>query len=74
MTVPLPIPFQPEVMAKISDFVTYPNAVPSSYELIAEEVKGDPSLFPTAEVKQNLFTVTPYDQRIQRTGCAGSGS
>ena len=58
---------QPEVMAKISDFVTYPNAVPASYDLIDEEVKSDPSLFPTAEVKQNLFTVTPYDQRVQRT-------
>ena len=58
---------QPEVMAKISDFVTYPNAVPASYDLIDEEVKSDPSLFPTAEVKQNLFTVSPFDQRTQRT-------
>ena len=35
--------------------------------LIDEEVKSDPSLFPTAEVKQNLFTVSPFDQRTQRT-------
>jgi putrescine transport system substrate-binding protein len=58
---------EPEVMAKISNFVTYPNAVPASYAMIDEEVKGDPALFPTDEVKSNLFTVTPYDQRIQRT-------
>ncbi|MGD9510114.1 MAG: polyamine ABC transporter substrate-binding protein [Geminicoccaceae bacterium] len=58
---------EPEVMAKISDFVTYPNAVPASYAMIDEEVKGDPALFPTPEVKENLFTVTPYDPRVQRT-------
>ena len=58
---------EPEVMAKISNFVTYPNAVTASLPLIDEEVKSDPSLFPTAEVKQNLFTVSPFDQRTQRT-------
>jgi putrescine transport system substrate-binding protein len=58
---------QPEVMARISDFVTYPNAVPASLPLISEEVRSDPSLFPTAEVKENLFSVTPFDQRQQRT-------
>ena len=57
---------QPEVMAKISNFVTYPNAVPASYAMIDEEVKGNTSLFPTPEMRANLFTVTPYDQRTQR--------
>jgi len=57
---------EPEVMAKISNFVTYPNAVPASYALIDPEVKGDPSLFPTPEIKEKLFTVTPFDQRGQR--------
>jgi putrescine transport system substrate-binding protein len=58
---------EPEVMAKISNFVTYPNAVPASFAMIDDEVKGDPSLFPTPEIKQNLFTVTPFDQKGQRT-------
>jgi putrescine transport system substrate-binding protein len=58
---------EPEVMAKISNFVTYPNAVPASYAMIDEEVKGDPALFPTPELMNNLFTVTPYGQRVQRT-------
>jgi putrescine transport system substrate-binding protein len=57
---------EPEVMAKISNFVTYPNAVPASYATIDEEVKGDPALFPTPEVKEKLFTVTPFDQKGQR--------
>ena len=57
---------EPEVMAKISNFVTYPNAVPASYAMIDAEVKGDPSLFPTPEIKEKLFTVTPFDQKGQR--------
>ena len=58
---------EPEVMAKISDYVTYPNAVTASTALISDEVKSDTSLFPTPEVRANLFTVTPFDQRQQRT-------
>ena len=57
---------EPAVMAKISNFVTYPNAVPASYAMIDAEVKGDPSLFPTPEIKEKLFTVTPFDQKGQR--------
>ncbi|MFL5336682.1 MAG: polyamine ABC transporter substrate-binding protein [Geminicoccaceae bacterium] len=58
---------QPEVMAKISNFVTYPNAVPASYPLIDEAVKADPNLFPTPEMRANLFTITPFEQKAQRT-------
>jgi putrescine transport system substrate-binding protein len=58
---------QPEVMAKSSNYVTYPNAVPASLPLIDEEVKSDPNLFPPPEVKEKLFVNTPYDQRLQRT-------
>lgn len=58
---------EPEVMAKITNFVTYPNAVPASEALIDEAVKANTSLFPTPEVRANLFTVSPFDQRAQRT-------
>jgi putrescine transport system substrate-binding protein len=57
---------QPEVMARISNHVTYPNAVPASLPMISEEVKGDPNLFPPDELKQRLFVNTPADQREQR--------
>jgi putrescine transport system substrate-binding protein len=58
---------QPDVMAKITNFVTYPNAVPASDAMIDEVVKANSSLFPTPEVRANLFTVTPFDQRSQRS-------
>jgi putrescine transport system substrate-binding protein len=57
---------RPEVIAKSSNYVTYPNAVPASLPLISEEVKGDPNLFPPEDLKQKLFVVTPYDQKVQR--------
>ena len=57
---------EPEVMAKISNFVTYPNAVPASLPLIDEEVKGDPNLFPPEDLRKKLFVVTPFDQKVQR--------
>lgn len=57
---------RPEVMAKSSNYVTYPNAVPASYAMIDEEVKSDPNLFPPEELKDKLFVNTPYDQRVQR--------
>jgi putrescine transport system substrate-binding protein len=57
---------RPEVIAKSSNYVTYPNAVPASLPLISEKVKGDPNLFPPEDLKQKLFVVTPYDQKVQR--------
>ncbi|MEK0083824.1 polyamine ABC transporter substrate-binding protein [Geminicoccaceae bacterium SYSU G07066] len=57
---------QPEVIAKSSNAVTYPNAVPASYALIDEEVRNNPNLFPPEELKKKLFVVTPYDQKVQR--------
>ena len=57
---------KPEVIAKSSNFVTYPNAVPASYQYIDEEVKGDPNLFPPDDLRKKLFVVTPNDQKVQR--------
>ncbi|MGD9510113.1 MAG: hypothetical protein AB7I59_16170 [Geminicoccaceae bacterium] len=37
---------KPGMMAKISNFVTYPNAAPASYAMIDGEVKIDPAPFP----------------------------
>lgn len=58
---------RPEVIAKVSNFVTYPNAVPASLDLIDPEVKGNANLFPPPEVRAKLFVVTPFDQKAQRS-------
>lgn len=45
---------QPEVAANNSNAVHYPNGNLASEELINPEVKNDPSVFPSAEVKAKL--------------------
>ena len=41
---------RPEVIAKISNFVGYANAVPASQPLLDEEVRQNKGIFPPAEV------------------------
>lgn len=57
---------EPEVIAKASNFVTYPNGNREGMKLVDPEVKADPNLFPTDEIKAKLFVITPHDQRTQR--------
>lgn len=57
---------RPEVIARASNAVFYPNAVPESARFIDAEVKADKGVYPPPEVIRTLFTVTPYDQASQR--------
>lgn len=60
-----------EVMAGISNYVNYANANTASTSMVSEEVKGDPSIYPTEEVKAKLFPSTPntaqFDRLLTRT-------
>jgi putrescine transport system substrate-binding protein len=57
---------RPEMIAKITNYVTYPNAVPASMPLIDPEIAENPMIFPPPEVREKLFLVTPHEQRTQR--------
>jgi putrescine transport system substrate-binding protein len=57
---------RPEVIAQATNYVTYPNAVPASLEFVDAEIKGDPNVYPPDEVRERLFSKTPWDQRVQR--------
>lgn len=57
---------EPEVIARCSNVVTYPNANVASRPFIDEEVLNDPGIYPPPEVLDRLFVLTPYDQRLQR--------
>ncbi|NQD38993.1 extracellular solute-binding protein [Permianibacter sp. IMCC34836] len=48
---------QPAVMARISNAVSYPNAVTASLPLIDEAVRTDPVLFPSPEAQAKLYTL-----------------
>jgi len=59
---------QPEVMAGITNYVAYANAVPASLEFVDEEIANDPGIFPTEDVAARLFSVgsvTPEYERIR---------
>jgi len=45
---------RPDVAAKNSNYVNFANSNAASYSLISEEVRNDPGIFPTAEVKAKL--------------------
>lgn len=56
----------PKVMAGISDFVAYANAVPASWPLMNQEIAKNPVIFPTPEVMAKFFTVKQVSQKAER--------
>jgi putrescine transport system substrate-binding protein len=58
---------RPEVMAKASNYVYYANGNEASKPLLNEDVTGDPTIYPTPEVTEKLYTTTPYPPRVLRT-------
>ncbi len=57
---------KPEVIARATNFVTYPNANAASKAFVDPDILSDPTIYPPPEVQAKLFVVTPYDQRLQR--------
>ncbi|MGH6859865.1 MAG: polyamine ABC transporter substrate-binding protein [Phyllobacterium sp.] len=57
---------KPEVIAKASNVVFYANGNKASQAFVDKEVMDDPAIYPTPEVLSKLFTVTPYDTKVQR--------
>ena len=54
-------------MAAASNYVYYANGNKASQEYLIEDVIGDPAIYPDAATLDNLFTVTPYPPKVQRT-------
>lgn len=57
---------RPDVMAGISDYVAYANAVPDAWPLMDQEIVEDPSIFPTADVMERLFPAQVLPMRASR--------
>ncbi len=62
---------QPEVVAGITNTVFYANPNPASLEFVDEEVKNNPSIYPSAETLANGFTMKAhspdYEESLTRT-------
>jgi putrescine transport system substrate-binding protein len=57
----------PENAAAASNYVYYANGNKASQELLNEDVIGDTAIYPDEETLENLYTVSPYDAKTQRT-------
>jgi putrescine transport system substrate-binding protein len=53
-------------MADASNYVYYANGNKASMPLLAEDVIGDPAIYPDEATLDNLYTTTPYDAKVQR--------
>ena len=57
----------PEVIAKASNYVYYANGNEASQAYLNEDVIGDPAIYPSAEARENLYIISPYGPKEQRT-------
>jgi putrescine transport system substrate-binding protein len=57
---------QPDVMAGITNAVSYPNAVPASDAMISKDILDDPSIYPPPAVRQQFFTIGAVPQAAER--------
>lgn len=57
---------QPEVMAGVTDYVVYANAVPASLDFVDPDIVADPGVFPPDAVKERLFSAQGVDPAYER--------
>jgi len=53
-------------MAKVSNYVYYANGNLASKDFLIEDVIGDPAIYPSDATMEKLYTVSPFDARLQR--------
>jgi putrescine transport system substrate-binding protein len=57
---------EPDVIADITDYVVYANAVPASRDLMDPEISNDPAVFPPDEVQDRLFSAEAVSPAYER--------
>ncbi len=57
---------RPDVMAGITNYVAYANAVPASLEMVDPEIAEDTRVFPSQEVLERLFVTRVVSPRFER--------
>jgi putrescine transport system substrate-binding protein len=55
---------EPQVAANNSNFVNYANGNSASFAMVSDEVKNDPGIYPTPEVKAKLFPSLAYNEQF----------
>lgn len=57
---------EPQVAANNSNYVNYANGNAAALPLVSDEVKSDPGIYPTPEVKAKLFPSLAYNEDFNR--------
>ncbi|MBI2380067.1 MAG: polyamine ABC transporter substrate-binding protein [Gammaproteobacteria bacterium] len=57
---------RPDVIAGISNFVTYPNPNPESTKLVDKALTEDPVVYPPQDVMDKMFTIAPKPAKTDR--------
>jgi putrescine transport system substrate-binding protein len=57
---------EPEVIAEVSDYVGYANPNTKADEFMDEEVRNDPSVYPSQAVLDKLYISAELPVRVQR--------
>ncbi len=57
---------RPEIMADITNYVWYPNAVPPSKKFIEQEIVEDTTVYPSPDVEKKLYTFVVTPPKIDR--------
>ncbi len=57
---------QPDVMAGITNAVSYPNAVPASRRMLHPDLLTNPAVYPTPESMAHLFQIGPVPLAAER--------
>jgi putrescine transport system substrate-binding protein len=57
----------PQVSANNSNFVNYANGNAASFAMVNDEVKNDPGIYPTPDVKAKLFPSLAYNEQATAT-------
>lgn len=57
---------KPEIMAEITDEVQFPNGNAAATPLVAEEIRTDPGIYPSAETMKKLYTTVDLPAKVQR--------
>jgi putrescine transport system substrate-binding protein len=56
-----------QIAAQAVNYVFYASGNLAAKEHISEEILSDPAIYPADETVENLYVVSPFDPRLQRT-------
>ncbi|GGO74163.1 extracellular solute-binding protein [Bowmanella pacifica] len=57
---------EPEVIAGISDYVSYPNGNKTSTSMVDPDITGNPAIYPPADVMEKLYTFEVRPAKVSR--------